>query len=263
MPTIRENLKAWNSRYGWEARGEEWSVTWGGAEPQWRGAILPRIGAYLPARHMLEIAPGYGRWTQFLAPYAETLTVVDLAPECIAVCRERFKELKQVRCYVNDGQSLDMIPDCSVDFVFTFDSLVHAERFVLESYVRELARVLTPNGVAFLHHSNLGAFGPPGFARRWLPNRACRLLMDRGLLAADHWRAYSVSADLVRDTAAMVGLTCIRQELVNWGGDRLIDCFSTITPVSSSWSQPTERIENRGFMSEAAAIRRSARDPGV
>jgi len=259
MPTISENLQAWNSRYGWEARGDEWSVTWGGAEPQWRGAILPRISAYLPAHQVLEIAPGYGRWTQFLAPHAETLTVVDLAPECIAVCRERFKEWKQVRCYVNDGQSLGMIPDRSIDFAFTFDSLVHAERPVIESYLRELGRVLTPNGVAFLHHSNLGALEAPGLARRWLPNRVCRLLTHWGILPADHWRAYSVSADIVRATAAMAGLTCIRQELVNWGCDRLIDCFSTITPVMSTWSQPLERVENRGFMDEAAAIRRSAR----
>jgi ubiquinone/menaquinone biosynthesis C-methylase UbiE len=258
MPTIRENLRAWNTRYGWEARGDEWSVTWGGPEPQWQGAILPRISAYLPAGHILEIAPGYGRWTRFLARFAEVLTIVDLAPECIAVCQERFRDQKQVRCFVNDGRSLDMVADRSIDFAFTFDSLVHAELPVMESYLRELARVLAPNGVAFLHHSNLAAFGPRGLARRWLPNPVCRRLMDRGIVPADHWRAYSVSADLVRDVAAAVGVPCIRQELVNWGCDRLIDCFSTLTPVGSTWSRPMERLENHAFMEEAAAIRQTA-----
>jgi CheY-like chemotaxis protein len=32
-----------------------------------------------------------------------------------------------VTCFVNDGKSLAMLPDESVDFIFSYDSLVHAE----------------------------------------------------------------------------------------------------------------------------------------
>jgi SAM-dependent methyltransferase len=255
MPSIQQNLRLWSNDQSWEAQGEEWSVTWGGSAAQWEGAILPRIRAYLPARHILEIAPGYGRWTRFLATQGGTLTLVDLSSQCIAVCRERFSQLGHLRYHVNDGRSLAMLPDRAVDFAFSFDSLVHAELPVIESYLRELARVLTPNGVAFLHHSNLGALGPPGLARRWLPNVLCTALMARGVIAPDHWRAYSVSADLVRDIAVSAGVPCIRQELVNWGCDRLSDCFSTVTPAESRWGRPLERVSNPDFMAEAEAIR--------
>jgi len=258
MPSIEQNLRTWNTDQSWEAQGDEWSVTWGGAAAQWEGAIMPRIRAFLPAGHILEIAPGYGRWTQFLAAQCGALTVVDLSAKCIAVCRKRFAELGHVRYHVNDGRSLAMLPHQTIDFAFSFDSLVHAELPVIESYLGELARVLTPNGVAFLHHSNLGAFGPPGLARRWLPNSLCIRLMTRGMIPNDHWRAYSVSADRVRDLAVSAGVPCIRQELVNWGCDRLSDCFSTVAPIGSRRTQPLERVNNPGFMAEAEAIRASA-----
>lgn len=51
-----------------------------------------------------------------------------------------------------------MVADSSVDFAFSFDSLVYVEAEVLKGYLTELARVLKPDGVAFLHHSNLGAY---------------------------------------------------------------------------------------------------------
>lgn len=47
--------------------------------------------------------------------------------------------------------------DGAVDLAFSFDSLVHVEIDVIEGYLTELARVLVPDGVAILHHSNLAA----------------------------------------------------------------------------------------------------------
>jgi hypothetical protein len=51
-----------------------------------------------------------------------------------------------------------MVLDGGVDFIFSFDSLVHAEDAVLKAYVAEFAKKLRPNGAAFLHHSNLGEY---------------------------------------------------------------------------------------------------------
>ena len=173
-------------------------------------------------------------------------------------CRERFRERSHLRYHVNDGRSLGMVADRSIDFAFSFDSLVHVELPVLEAYLHELARVLTPDGVAFLHHSNLGAYGPPGIARRWLPDGLCMALMARGMLRSDYWRAYGVSAELVRQAAEGAGMPCLRQEVVNWGADRLIDCFTTLTPRGSRWQRPTDIIVNRNFMAEAQEIRHRA-----
>jgi len=42
--------------------------------------------------------------------------------------------------------------------VFSLDSLDHAEGDVMEAYLGQLAHKLTPNGVGFIHHSNLGMY---------------------------------------------------------------------------------------------------------
>jgi ubiquinone/menaquinone biosynthesis C-methylase UbiE len=49
----------------------------------------------------------------------------------------------------NNGRSLPVVADSSMDLTFSFDSLVHIEAEVLAAYLRELARVHKPDGVAF------------------------------------------------------------------------------------------------------------------
>src|SRR5439155_24508233 len=39
---------------------------------------------------ILEIAPGFGRWTHYLKDYCENLWIVDRSSECIEACRQRF-----------------------------------------------------------------------------------------------------------------------------------------------------------------------------
>ena len=158
MPDIDWNKQTWDGRYDWDRRGEEWSEAWGGSDMQWFGAILPRIHQFVPTQRILELAPGYGRWTRFLRRLRDELDIVDLSEECITACKQRFRDCTNIRYWVNDGQSLDMIPDASIDFFFTFDSLVHCEEEIVEGYVGQLTRKLAPNGVAFIHHSNMGMF---------------------------------------------------------------------------------------------------------
>jgi 16S rRNA A1518/A1519 N6-dimethyltransferase RsmA/KsgA/DIM1 with predicted DNA glycosylase/AP lyase activity len=49
----------------------------------WRGMLRPRINAWVPTGTILEIAPGFGRWTRFLKDVCDRLVVVDLAERCI------------------------------------------------------------------------------------------------------------------------------------------------------------------------------------
>ena len=125
---------------------------------QWYGTILPRIHAYLPAQTILEIAPGHDRWTRFLKDSCNRLILVDLSENCIEACQNRFADSSNITYHVNDGVSLAMIPDNTIDFVFSFDSLVHAEEDVIAAYISQLAHKLTNNGIAFIHHSNLGEY---------------------------------------------------------------------------------------------------------
>jgi len=256
MATIEDNKRVWNDSYEWPQGGEEWSEAWGGAQMEWYGVLLPRIHAYVPAPKTLEIACGRGRWTQFLKDLCEELTVVDLSENCIEVCRKRFSKEQHISYFVNDGIKLDMVPDQSIDFVFSFDSLVHAEPSVIESYVTELARILTPNGVAFIHHSNLGAY--PQYASAQSDSLLRKVMTAAGLMENKvHWRAEAMTADAMSDFTASVGLRCISQELLNWGTKRaLIDCLSVIVREDGAMSRPLRKLVNPDFMAEAEKWRK-------
>jgi len=67
-----------------------------------------------------------------------------------------------------------------------------------------------------------------------------------------------MTAGLFRQLAEQYGLQCLCQELVNWRGGRLIDCFSMIAPAESKRKAATRPLRNRDFMLEAQLIRRVA-----
>jgi SAM-dependent methyltransferase len=249
MFTVEWNKAIWDTIYPWSAGGNEWSGAWGGVEMQWHRTLLPRLHPFLPTGTLLEIAPGYGRWTQKLKDLCQEMYLVDLASKCIETCRRRFQNCTHLHYHVNDGRSLDRVPDRAIDFAFSFDSLVHVERPVIRSYLDELGRVLAADGVAFLHHSNLG-----DYARRlWLLDRLPLVTrLERwGLIERNpHYRATDVSAGTVAEDAVHAGLQCITQELVNWGSRRLIDCFSVVTRAGSRWARPNRVVRNRHFWDE-------------
>jgi len=208
MPNPAENRAQW-SGYDWSQGGDDWSFGWGSSRVLWFGTILPRVHFLLPAGHLLEIAPGYGRVTAFLLEHCRTYTGVDVTERCVAACRERFAGREGARFELNDGASLAAVADASVDAAVSWDSLVHVDPETMEAYVRGLAQKLRPGARAFLHHSNLGAHGERA---KEVPN--------------PHWRDPRMSAELLRRFAAEAGLELDAQELVQWGSPLTNDCFS-------------------------------------
>lgn len=248
------NKDRWTLQTDWDLEGEDWSQFWGSSAAQWYGCVLPRIAPFTPTGSILEIAPGYGRWTRYLLGLARELTVVDLAENCIDHCRKRFANYDHVRFHVNDGKSLAAIPDRSIDFVFSFDSLVHADISVLDAYVMQLDRILTERGVAFLHHSNAKAFVRHFTWSEKLP-RGKGALHRMNLIDTRHLRNLSVSGDDVVRLCPPHGLSCVLQERINWGGRRLIDCISVIARRRGAAERAPRIIENPRFMDEAAEIK--------
>jgi len=240
-------------KYDWKDAGEEWSAPWRTSSAQWFGAILPRIRDYLPTETILEIAPGFGRWTHYLKDYCRELWIVDRVDECIEACRQRFAVYSHVHCYVNDGRSLPMIPDDSIDFAFSFDSLVHTKREVVELYLRELGTKLKIGGKGFIHHSNFGEYA--NSLRERIPRALAKPLIKAKIFDWAHHRSPDMTAELFRVLSAKHGLHCLSQEIVNWRGRRLIDCFSIFTRSTAPEPGPTRIIRNRNFMREAAKIR--------
>ena len=247
MPSIDQNLDAW-SRHNWEHGGDEWSAGWGNVRMQWWGTLFPRIYPFLPAPTILEIAPGHGRFTQFLLGQCRRFVGVDIAENCVEACHRRFAGAAHASFFVNDGRAFPTVHAGSVDFAFSFDSLVHVDPETMRAYCHELRRVLAPDGVAFLHHSNLGAYA------------ATVDLSQPG--HNPHWRDVTMSADRMLDGCRDAGLGCIAQELLVWGGvdtDPLSDCLSVLTPPGSRFARPLRRWENPRFGAEVHHLGELAR----
>jgi hypothetical protein len=281
MPTVQENLFLYGKADKWNDDGEKWSVRWGNTELEWWTSIFPRIRNFIPVSTILEIAPGFGRWTQFLRRYCDDLIGVDVSPACVERCQERFAGDSHARFYVNDGKSLDMVEDNTVEFAFSMNSLVFVERNVIGAYLDQLAKKLKPSGCAFLHHSNLGAYrnsiwlpkaigrpqpigsrprnAAPMSRSQWLRRRVHLKLTDWGMVNTFDNRAESVCAKVFRELCDAAGLECRSQELINWNhGPSLIDCFSVVVPRGDGAPKATKIVKNPHFMDEAERARRTA-----
>lgn len=232
MPTVEENIKMWDS-YAWNNGGDDWSSAWGSSDNLWWETIYPRIKNFLNVNCILEIAPGFGRCTQYLKNYCSELIIVDVTEKCIEHCKERFKEDNNIKYYVNDGKSLDMIPDNYVDFVFSWDSLVHVEEDTIKSYIFDINKKLKKDSVAFLHHSNLGEYE-----------------IRKEDMIKYNWRASSMSAAKMEQFCNETGLSCIAQEKVMWGGNIYSDSFSLITNKLSKYDIGNKVVYNDGFQNE-------------
>jgi SAM-dependent methyltransferase len=227
MPDLNWNARQWDEQYRWDLKGEEWSSCWGSSEAQWFGTLYPRLHRHLPAARILEIAPGFGRWTRFLLKYCQDYTGIDLSAECVNACKETFEKFEGARFFKNDGLSL-ADANGQFDFVFSFDSLVHADAEVLGVYIPAILKILTPDGVAFIHHSN--------FKDSCESNNV-------------HRRSEDISAAVVREMIQQSGGAVVVQETINWGSNNLIDCLTTFS-VGPAQEKPVI-FSNDKFMEEA------------
>ncbi len=94
------------------------------------------------------------------------------------MCRERFSGDTHIQYILSSGSDLPGVEDGSINAVWSFDVFVHVAPCDQAAYLGEIARVLTPGGVAVVHHSD-------GRNRGQLPSRhGWRSPMSRALFAA-------------------------------------------------------------------------------
>ena len=220
---------------------------------QWYWCLLPRIQHHLPVHTILDIGPGFGRWTRYLLEHCEQMILVDISEKCINACRRRFGD-EGITYRVGPGASLDFLEDESIDFCFSWEALVYVEAEGIDTYLKDLGRKLKPSGSAFLHHSNLASHSDYFDRTLKLPKGWRDFLKRKGLLDFDQWRARSVTADSFRRAAEQANLQVQTQELIPWGGKRLIDCLTTLSRLRSDQSHAV--ISNPDFHNRAYDIQR-------
>lgn len=202
---IEANRITWGNPEAWSDAGERWSEEWGSTDNLWIEFIFPRIkDLFGVCLDVLEIATGYGRITEHLIGVSEEFIGIDLNENCIEFCKKRFKDTRAIFIQ-NDGISIDLIAE-SMDFAFSWDSLVHCSQDIVKSYILELSKILRENGTAFLHHSNF---------------------KDSGAEFNPHWRDESCSAKEIAEYAKSLGFD-VEQELYAWDNEAETDCFTTL-----------------------------------
>jgi ubiquinone/menaquinone biosynthesis C-methylase UbiE len=205
LDNVANNLRKWDREHAWPQHGDEWNrqaAVCGIAYDDWKASMVEHLIAPHSAAdaHVLEIAPGHGRWTAHLVGLFGRVTAVDLSPNCIEFCKARFADANNIDYFVTDGTSLPPLAD--VDFVWSFDAFVHMDRAVTGAYLKEIARVLKPEGKATIHHSNVAD------------------LATHQQNGAKGWRA-AMTAELFARLSAKAGLRVLDQ-IVYWDEQRRI-----------------------------------------
>lgn len=140
----RENARYYIANHHWETEAEfERS---GEAD---LNKMLTDIGEFLsPDMTVLEIGCGIGRLLKPLARRFRTVYGVDISPEMVRLAKERLKDSKNVKVWVNNGWDLRPIRTQQADLVVSYIVFGHIpEVAIVRSYIEEAFRVLKPGGL--------------------------------------------------------------------------------------------------------------------
>jgi 2-polyprenyl-3-methyl-5-hydroxy-6-metoxy-1,4-benzoquinol methylase len=143
---------------GAETLGEEW----GG--PAFADYIVETlVAAELgPDRDVLELGCGGGKFSKRLAPRCRSLLVTDISLAMVEHAKEELASAGlsgNAEFRVLSGTDFNGVEDASLDFVFSYDVMLHLQPQNVFSYLVDARRILRDNGVFMLHQINLSSGG--------------------------------------------------------------------------------------------------------
>jgi hypothetical protein len=113
------------------------------------------LGKYpIDYTNTMELSCGHGRNSERLANLSKNIVLVDVNPENILFCQNRFLN-KPWKYVINNGFDLREISTESITFVYCFEAAVHFDLEIILSYIKEFRRVMTLGAFGFVHHSNV------------------------------------------------------------------------------------------------------------
>jgi SAM-dependent methyltransferase len=102
-----------------------------------------------PQTHALEIGCGRGAWTRLLLK-AEQITCVDALSAEHNAFYSYVGKVDNVFYHQVEDFTLSMIPDNTIDYVFSYDALCHVSFSGISEYAQSLYRVMKKGGHGFL-----------------------------------------------------------------------------------------------------------------
>jgi len=186
--------------------GDEW-----GDESFFRNIVESFIRPYLKKDDaVLEIGPGGGRYTSYLADLCSRVDCVDVSGLMLDRIKTRFKNLNHISCFKGNGKDLAPIGAESIDFAFSFNVFVQLEFEDLVNYLFELKRVLKPGGTATLNYASIST--PNGWEYFV---RNCSAWMNE---PKPRGRFCELSVDMVDNLAEHLCLEVLRNEHLDRDG---------------------------------------------
>jgi|7_EtaG_2_1085326.scaffolds.fasta_scaffold13778_3 SAM-dependent methyltransferase len=97
-----------------------------------------------------------GKWTRDLIDISSNIINVDMYEEsekCISMRHGDYARAKDctMEYYVTSGNELKGLANCSVDYIFSMDSIVRSSTGIISDLSREFNRVLKPGGTCLLN----------------------------------------------------------------------------------------------------------------
>jgi len=143
----------------YQARATEYDEWWYSQGRYDRGEVLNRQWEQegqivrdalhkIPARkHILELAPGTGIWTQELLKIGEQITAVDASSEMIAINRAKCQSdrVNYIQADLFEWQS-----DQQFDMIFFGFWLSHVPPEKFQDFLKRVSAMLKPDGVLFM-----------------------------------------------------------------------------------------------------------------
>jgi SAM-dependent methyltransferase len=170
--------------------------------------VLALAGASLLGDdQVVEIGCGLGRLTRVLAARANTVRAIDVSAEMLRRAKELNPALDNVTWMHGDGTSLAAVEDRSADVCVSHVVFQHIpDPEITLGYVREMGRVLRPNGWAAFQVSNDERVHSRTARQKWADRFGSWLSHRPRGVANKHWLGSAVSIEALKATAESAGL---------------------------------------------------------
>ncbi|MER7587883.1 class I SAM-dependent methyltransferase [Micromonospora sp. NPDC127501] len=156
-------------------RGGRWDVgeflATGRADVEETSRQLRQLGMPTRWERVLDFGCGVGRLSQALAPHADEVVGVDIAPTMLEAARRLNRSAENIRFVLNDAPDLSQFPDGHFDLVYSALVLQHLPRPAIDHYLAEFLRVLRPGGTAIVGFPTEPAHTARGIVWHLAPSR--------------------------------------------------------------------------------------------
>ncbi|MEI8348690.1 MAG: class I SAM-dependent methyltransferase [Candidatus Omnitrophota bacterium] len=109
---------------------------------------LKKINITYTNRKALDFGCGVGRLTQALAPYFDEIYGIDISPSMIKLAKNFNRYPGTCQYILNECDHLRILPDNSIDFIYTNIVFQHIEPIYTKRYIKEFLRIMAPGALA-------------------------------------------------------------------------------------------------------------------